>query len=207
MIMASNIIRYGSALALLIGASLPAFAQQPLPPVPAQQQAATPAPTTAAQQLAASAPIGNLDEIRKFCGNIDDQAADARFALQTKQLNDLKADVEARMRALEDKRKEYEMWLKRRDEFVSKAQDSLVDIISKMKPDAAAAQMSLIGDEAAAALILKLNPRVSSIILNEMPPEKAAKLARVIVGSQRTAATPQTNRAQSAQAETGNTVQ
>ncbi|ASV84788.1 putative motE chaperone specific for MotC [Ochrobactrum quorumnocens] len=205
MTMARNIIRYGSAVAMLVGASLSAFAQQPLPPVPTSAQAA--APATAAQQLAASAPIGNLDEIRKFCGNIDDQAADARFALQTKQLNDLKADVEARMRALEDKRKEYEMWLKRRDEFVSKAQDSLVDIISKMKPDAAAAQMSLIGDEAAAALILKLNPRVSSIILNEMPPEKAAKLARVIVGSQRTAATPQSNRAQSAQAETGNTVQ
>ncbi|HWT62794.1 MAG TPA: MotE family protein [Ochrobactrum sp.] len=203
MTMARNIIRYGSAVALLVAASVPAFAQQPLPPVPAPVSA----PATAAQQLAASPPIGNLDEIRKFCGNIDDQAADARFALQTKQLNDLKADVEARMRALEDKRKEYEMWLKRRDEFVSKAQDSLVDIISKMKPDAAAAQMSLIGDEAAAALILKLNPRVSSIILNEMPPEKAAKLARVIVGSQRTAATPQSNRAQSAQAETGNTVQ
>jgi len=203
MTMARNIIRYGSAVALLVGASVPAFAQQPLPPVPAPVSA----PATAAQQLAASPPIGNLDEIRKFCGNIDDQAADARFALQTKQLNDLKADVEARMRALEDKRKEYEMWLKRRDEFVSKAQDSLVDIISKMKPDAAAAQMSLIGDEAAAALILKLNPRVSSIILNEMPPEKAAKLARVIVGSQRTAATPPSNRAQSAQAETGNTVQ
>ena len=203
MTMARNIIRYGSAVALLVAASLPAFAQQPLPPVPAPVSA----PATAAQQLAASPPIGNLDEIRKFCGNIDDQAADARFALQTKQLNDLKADVEARMRALEDKRKEYEMWLKRRDEFVSKAQDSLVDIISKMKPDAAAAQMSLIGDEAAAALILKLNPRVSSIILNEMPPEKAAKLARVIVGSQRTAATPPSNRAQSAQAETGNTVQ
>lgn len=58
------------------------------------------------------------------------------------------------MRALEEKRREYEMWLKRRDEFVSKAQDSLVDIISKMKPEAAAAQMTLIGDEAAAALIL-----------------------------------------------------
>lgn len=204
MTMARHILRYGSVITLLIGANLPVFAQQPLPPAPTSAQAET--PVTAAQQLAASTPVGNLDEIRKYCGNIDDQAADARFALQTKQLNDLKADVEARMRALEDKRKEYEMWLKRRDEFVSKAQDSLVDIISKMKPDAAAAQMSLIGDEAAAALILKLNPRVSSIILNEMPPEKAAKLARVIVGSQRTAATPQSNRAQSAQAETGNTV-
>jgi len=56
-------------------------------------------------------------------------------------------------------------------------------------------------------LILKLNPRVSSIILNEMPPEKAAKLARVIVGSQRTATTPQPVRDQRAAAQSGNTVQ
>jgi flagellar motility protein MotE (MotC chaperone) len=127
--------------------------------------------------------------------------------LQAKQLTDLKAEVDERMQALEEKRKEYEMWLKRRDDFVSKAQDSLVDIISKMKPDAAAAQMAMIGDEAAAALILKLNPRVSSIILNEMPPDKAAKLARIIVGSQRTTTPPPAAKDQRAQAQTGNTVQ
>lgn len=181
MTMAKNLSRYGLSLALLLAASLPAFAEPPA--------------------------LGNLDEIRKFCGNIDDQAADARYALQAKQLTELKADVEERMQALEEKRREYEMWLKRRDEFVSKAQDSLVDIISKMKPDAAAAQMALIGDEAAAALILKLNPRASSIILNEMPPEKAAKLARVIVGAQRTSAAPQPARDQRAEAQTGNRVQ
>jgi flagellar motility protein MotE (MotC chaperone) len=79
--------------------------------------------------------------------------------------------------------RKYEVWLKRRDEFIDKAEDSLVGIISKMRPDAAAAQMALLGDEAAAALLLKLNPRVSSVILNEMPPEKSSKLARVIVGS------------------------
>lgn len=166
---ARKMIRFGSAAALFLAASIPAFADPPA--------------------------LGNLDEIRKFCGNIDDQAADARYALQTRQLTELKADVEERMRALEEKRREYEMWLKRRDEFVSKAQDSLVDIISKMKP------------EAAAALILKLNPRVSSIILNEMPPEKAAKLARVIVGSQRTSTAPQPASDQRAAAQTGNTVQ
>ncbi|MBV2144334.1 MotE family protein [Falsochrobactrum sp. TDYN1] len=180
-----TIIRSGSVLALLLCAGFPALAQE----------------------AAAPAQLGNLDEIRAFCGNIDDQAADARYSLQAKQLADLKIEVEKRMQALEEKRKEYEIWLKRRDEFVSKAQDSLVDIISKMKPDAAAAQMTLIGDEAAAALILKLNPRVSSVILNEMPPENAAKLARVIVGSQRTTARPVTNKDQRAQAETGNTVQ
>ncbi|KXO74074.1 MotE family protein [Brucella anthropi] len=198
MTMAHKMIRYGSAVALLLAASAPAFAQQPAP---------APVEASAAQQLASPPPLGNLDEIRKFCGNIDDQAADARYALQARQLTDLKADVEERMRALEEKRREYEMWLKRRDEFVSKAQDSLVDIISKMKPEAAAAQMTLIGDEAAAALILKLNPRVSSIILNEMPPEKAAKLARVIVGSQRTTTAPQAVKDQRAAAQSGNTVQ
>lgn len=206
MTIAHKMIRYGSAVALLLAASAPALAQQATTPTP------VPVETSAAQQLASSPPLGNLDEIRKFCGNIDDQAADARYALQAKQLTELKADVEERMRALEEKRREYEMWLKRRDEFVSKAQDSLVDIISKMKPDAAAAQMALIGDEAAAALILKLNPRVSSIILNEMPPEKAAKLARVIVGSQRTTTAPQavkdqSGRDQRAAAQSGNTVQ
>lgn len=195
-----TLIRNALALALLLGAASGAFAQQPLPPQPAQASA----PIT--EQLA-SAPIGNLDEIRKFCGNLDNQASDARYSLQAKQLAELKADVDERMRALEEKRKEYEMWLKRRDEFVSKAQDSLVDIMSKMKPDAAAAQMALIGDEAAAALILKLNPRVSSIILNEMPAEKAAKLARIIVGSQRTTAPTQPKRDQRAQTENGNSVQ
>lgn len=180
MTMTRIMIRYGSAVALLLAASVPALSEPP--------------------------GLGNLDEIRKFCGNIDDRAADARYALQARQLSELKADVEDRMRALEEKRREYEMWLKRRDEFVSKAQDSLVDIISKMKPDAAAAQMSLIGDETAAALILKLNPRVSSVILNEMPPEKAAKLARVIVGAQRTTTAPQPVSDQRAAAQTGNTV-
>lgn len=184
MTMTGQLIRYTSALALFLGAIAPGFAQETAAP--------------------ASAPPGNLDEIRKFCGNIDDKAADARYALQARQLAELKADVETRMRALEEKRKEYETWLKRRDEFVSKAQDSLVDIVSRMKPDAAAAQMALIGDEAAAALLLKLNPRVSSIILNEMPPEKAAKLARVIVGAQRTGTGGADRRVQ---AETGHKVQ
>lgn len=194
MTMTGTMIRLGSALAFLLGAAQPSFAQQSETSVPLEKQQA-------------QAPLGNLDEIRKFCGNLDNQALDARYSLQAKQLTELKADVEKRMQALEQKRKEYEIWLKRRDDFVNTAQDSLVDIISKMKPDAAAAQMALIGDEPAAALILKLNPRVSSVILNEMPAEKAAKLARVIVGAQRTAAAPQRTREQRTQVETGNSVQ
>jgi flagellar motility protein MotE (MotC chaperone) len=122
-------------------------------------------------------------EISKYCNNITDKAADERYAMQTRELQQLRSDVDSRIEQLDAKRKEYEVWVKRRDEFVDKAEDSLVAIITKMRPDAAAAQMALVGDEAAAALLLKLNPRVSSVILNEMPPEKASKLARIIVGS------------------------
>ena len=122
-------------------------------------------------------------EIDRYCTNINDKAADARYAMQARELQQLRAEVDNRIQELEAKREEYEVWLKRRDEFIDKAEDSLVGIISKMRPDAAAAQMALLGDEAAAALLLKLNPRISSVILNEMPPEKSSKLARVIVGS------------------------
>lgn len=123
------------------------------------------------------------DEVDRYCTNITDTAADARYAMQTRELAQLRADMDSRIEQLDAKRKEYEIWLKRRDEFIDKAEDSLVGIISKMRPDAAAAQMALLGDEAAAALLLKLNPRVSSVILNEMPAEKSSRLARVIVGS------------------------
>lgn len=122
-------------------------------------------------------------EIDRYCTNITDKAADARYAMQTRELQQLRSEIDSRIELLDAKRQEYEIWLKRRDEFIDKAEDSLVGIISKMRPDAAAAQMALLGDEAAAALLLKLNPRVSSVILNEMPPEKSSKLARVIVGS------------------------
>lgn len=124
-----------------------------------------------------------VQEVDRYCTNITDKATDARYAMQTRELAQLRADIDSRIEQLDAKRKEYEVWLKRRDEFIDKAEDSLVGIISKMRPDAAAAQMALLGDEAAAALLLKLNPRVSSVILNEMPAEKSSRLARVIVGS------------------------
>ena len=133
------------------------------------------------QETAAKEESGQ--EIDRYCTNISDKAADERYAMQTRELAQLRAEIDSSIEQLDTKRKEYEVWLKRRDEFIDKAEDSLVGIISKMRPDAAAAQMALLGDEAAAALLLKLNPRVSSVILNEMPAEKSSKLARVIVGS------------------------
>ena len=169
-------------------------AQTPTTPnntLPAQTQSGqnTPSNNQAPSSSNNGLPSSNAsqDEISRFCGNIDSQAADARFELQSQQLQQLRAQIDERIKVLEEKRQDYENWLNKRNEFLAKAQDSLVNIISKMRPDAAAAQLALVDDFAAASRILKLSPRVSSAIMNELPPEKSANLTKVLVSAQKVA--------------------
>ncbi|WP_412057570.1 MotE family protein [Bartonella sp. DGB2] len=137
-----------------------------------------------AAQLASPLP-GQSDSAR-FCANIDSQALDTRFKLQSQQLSTLRVQIDERIKLLEEKRKEYETWLKGRNDFLDKVESSLVDIITKMRPDAAAAQLALTGDLPAAAILLKLNPRTASSIMNELPPKKAATLTSILVSIQST---------------------
>lgn len=132
-------------------------------------------------QSASSDPVAA--EVKQYCTNIADPAADARYALQSSELKKLRDQIDERIKLLDKKRAEYENWAKRREEFLKMAQDRLVQIISKMRPDMAAAQLALIGDAPAAAILMKLNPRIASPILNEMAPEKAAALQRIMVGA------------------------
>ncbi|HXF55708.1 MAG TPA: MotE family protein [Hyphomicrobiaceae bacterium] len=122
-----------------------------------------------------------------YCANIADAAADARFAWQKKTLTEVQKEVEKSIARLEAKIAEYQKWLARRDEFSKKAQESLVNIYSRMRPDAAASQLVKLDEETAAALLLKLDPRIASTILNEIPPAQAARLASTISGAARTA--------------------
>jgi flagellar motility protein MotE (MotC chaperone) len=115
---------------------------------------------------------------QEYCINIADDAADARAAWQAKTLKELEKELDARIAALEAKRAEYESWLARREAFLEKAENGLVEIYSKMKPDAAAQQLALLDEETAAAIIMKLNARSASTILNEMDPSRAAKLTK-----------------------------
>lgn len=163
-----------------------------LTPAAAQVQPESPPappPVAASGETGAplSAPLANAthDEIARFCQNIDGQARDARFELQLRQLNVMRDRVDARIRLLEEKRKEYEDWLAKRNAFLARTQDSFVGIISKMRPDAAAAQLALVDEVAAASIILKLEPRISSAIMNELQPEKSANLMRILVSAQK----------------------
>lgn len=132
----------------------------------------------------ASADQSNSD-IARFCSNITDAALDARVAWQLKELESAEAKLKQRIAELEAKRAEYEEWLKLREDFLKKAEESVVEIYSRMNPEAAALQIASMADDTAAAVLAKLRVRSASAILNEMEPARAAHLANTLAGMRR----------------------
>lgn len=120
------------------------------------------------------------NEIQQFCTNIADAARDQRYVLQRKDLETLQASIDERIATLEKRRDEYEDWLKRRNDFLKQTQLGLVDIYKTMKPDAAAGKLEMVNPEIAAAIVMQLPPRQSSLILSEMTDERAAILTNII---------------------------
>jgi flagellar motility protein MotE (MotC chaperone) len=152
----------------------------------ASAEDAAPAPIAAAQDEAPAAQAAPAaDEVQRFCSNIVDAARDRRYALQAQELQKLQADIDERMKALEAKRLEYEEWLKRRDDFLAKAEDNVVKIYAKMKPDAAAERLAAVKVELAAGILMKLDPRQASTILNEMDSKVAAVITGVMASAAR----------------------
>ena len=122
----------------------------------------------------------------QYCTNIADAAIDARIAWQRQNLAEAEKLVQQKATELEAKTAEFQRWLQRRDEFVEKAKKTVVDIYTKMKPDAAALQLQVLDEETAAAVLVKLDPRTASAVMNEMDPTQAARLTSIISGAART---------------------
>ena len=136
----------------------------------------------AAEEPAAAGEAKPASDAEKFCANITDVARDARFAWEAKTLKDLKAEIEAATAALEAKHAELQASLTRREEFRKLAEETVVDIYSRMRPEAAAAQLAALDEKTAAAVLVKLNPRTASTILGEMDIPRAVSLAQLISG-------------------------
>ena len=156
------------------------------------------APAAAAETLkrettpvaAASSPDGQSAEqsdVERFCSNIADAARDRRYALQAAELKQLQDEVDARIKALEAKRAEYETWLKRREVFLARAGEGVVNIYADMKPDAAAERLAAVKPDLAAAILMKLEARKAGVILNEMDTKAAATLTGVMASAARRA--------------------
>jgi flagellar motility protein MotE (MotC chaperone) len=119
----------------------------------------------------------------EYCANIAAPAADARFAWQKKLLADMEQEIAKHIVLLEERAAEYQKWLARRDEFSKKANETVLRIYAKMRPDAAAAQLAALDGETAASVLTKLEPRVASLILSEMDPTQAVRLTATISGA------------------------
>jgi flagellar motility protein MotE (MotC chaperone) len=141
--------------------------------LPEEQETAVPADAKATPQTTGD----------QYCSSISNAAADARFAWQKQALQDTEKQVEKRVEELNAKIAEYQKWMARRDDFSRKAQSSITDIYAKMKPDAAAQQLTALDEETAAAVIAKLSPKISSALMAEMDAKKAARLTAIIAGS------------------------
>lgn len=168
-------VRWAAIAVALVGLATAAHAADP---APAAAPAAAP-PQVAAEPAPEAPPADNAS---LYCRNIANAAADARYARQANALKALEKDVDDRLAKLEAKRAEFEDWMKRRQDFLDKADGAVVAIYSQMRPDAAAQQIAVMEPEAAAAILARLNPRIASSILNEMSASVAAMLTTVMAG-------------------------
>jgi flagellar motility protein MotE (MotC chaperone) len=134
-------------------------------------------------QIATNPRIATNPEVALYCENIREPAHEVRIRWQAQALLEIEKRIEVRMRELAALRDEYEDWLARRQEFLRKAEDGVIDIYARMRPDAAAAQLASMDNETASAVIARLNPRQASAILNEMEPGRAAQLTKTVAGT------------------------
>jgi len=125
-----------------------------------------------------------------YCKNIAEAASDARIKWQTWKLISLEAQLRGRIEELQRREREFENWVKRREDLLSEVEDQVVSIIGRMRPEAAAAQLSTTDEEAAVGVLLKLKSRIASSILDEMEPSRAAQLTQSMMGLAR----PETER-------------
>lgn len=172
----------------------PAPPPQPAPPAPADPKAAAGAQQPAggakpvteakvAEHPAEPKPKPPLPrEVEQFCANTANAAVDARVAWEAAKLTELEARLRQRIAEFEAKRTEYEDWLHKHDEAMKEAKEDVVSIYSRMRPDAAAAQLADMDEVMAASVLSKLNSRSASAILAEMDPGRAARIANAMVG-------------------------
>jgi flagellar motility protein MotE (MotC chaperone) len=142
----------------------------------------------AAEELPMPTTPVQLSPAEQYCANVIDAAAAAQIAEQTRKLEKAQKTIDDRVALLSAKTEELKKWVKKREDFTTHATDALVEIYSKMKPDAAANQLAAMDELTAAAITSKLSPKVSSLMLAEMDAGKAARLTSIVAGAGEVAA-------------------
>lgn len=127
-------------------------------------------------------------DAQQYCANIAAVAGAARSARQERQLLEIEQQIGRRLTELETKRVELQELLDRHEALLKKADEGLVAIYSRMRPDSAAAQLANMEEDMAAALLMRLQAKQSSAILNEMEAGRAVVLTKKMGGASAMAA-------------------
>ena len=130
-------------------------------------------------------PDKSLSVAEQYCRAVLEPAREARYAFQTAEIEALSRALDDRMAKIEARIAELKEWVARREDFASRTSEQLVSIYSGMRPEAASEQLAKIEESTAAAILSKLTPRVASQILNDMPADRAARLAMILMGASR----------------------
>ncbi len=124
--------------------------------------------------------VDGVKGVENFCGAIANSAASARLAWQEQRIKALQAQLVIKIAELDAKAAEVREWVAKREALLARAGDNMVLIYSKMKPDAASAQLQEMDDDTAAAVLLKMKPSVASAVMNEMNAARAARLSDLL---------------------------
>jgi len=168
-----------------LGATEPTVEHIEAPGLLAPEGAPATDPAATGAVKSARVPLASGTEVERFCSNIADAARDRRYVLQTEELQKLQQEVDKRIALLEEKRADYEAWLKRREDFLARAEEGVVKIYSGMRPDAAAERLAEMDATLAAGILMKIEPRKAGVILNEMERKAAAMLTGVMAAASR----------------------
>lgn len=120
----------------------------------------------------------DASESQRNCAAIASAASEARNVLQRKQLTELEQQVRQRLSELEIKKTELQALLDRHEALLRKTDEAIVDVYSRMRPEAAAAQLINLDEESAASLLMQLRPKNASAILNEIDATHAATIVK-----------------------------
>lgn len=142
-----------------------------------------PSVQTMQKSLVSNVAPGSDKELELFCANIAEPARERRYALQREQLEELKADLEERIKLLDTKQAELEGWVEKREEFARMASSAVVDVYANMPPDSAAERLANMDGGLSAALLMKLKSRTAAAILSEMEPRKASMVTSIMAAS------------------------
>lgn len=116
----------------------------------------------------------------QYCADVAASAEAIRLDRRRNELAALEGEIGARLSLLDSKQRELRIVLEKLEAFERKTSEALVGLYTRMKPEAAAAQLAQLDAEVAAALMLHMKASASSAILGEMDASHGAALAKKI---------------------------